>query len=72
LALAASIATAQPGGLNASGCHTNRKTGEYHCHKKKTPKPDAKVQCVPQRDASGRIKRDYRQRRAFIEANPAP
>lgn len=21
------------GGLNADGCHTNRKTGEYHCHR---------------------------------------
>jgi hypothetical protein len=24
---------AHPGGLNASGCHNNRKTGEYHCHR---------------------------------------
>lgn len=23
---------AHPGGLNAEGCHNNRKTGEYHCH----------------------------------------
>jgi hypothetical protein len=22
-----------PGGLNAVGCHTNRRTGEYHCHR---------------------------------------
>ena len=26
-------ATAHGGGLNADGCHTNRKTGEYHCHR---------------------------------------
>jgi len=26
-------AHAHPGGLNADGCHTNRKTGEYHCHR---------------------------------------
>jgi hypothetical protein len=25
-------AHAHPGGLNAEGCHNNRKTGEYHCH----------------------------------------
>lgn len=25
-------ALAHGGGLNADGCHTNRKTGEYHCH----------------------------------------
>jgi len=24
---------AHPGGLNADGCHTNRKTGDYHCHR---------------------------------------
>ncbi len=23
---------AHPGGVNAEGCHTNKKTGEYHCH----------------------------------------
>lgn len=23
---------AHGGGLNAEGCHTNRKTGSYHCH----------------------------------------
>jgi len=32
---------AHPGGRNAEGCHTNKKTGEYHCHngelKSKTP-----------------------------------
>lgn len=26
-------ATAHGGGLNADGCHTNRKTGDYHCHR---------------------------------------
>ena len=26
-------AMAHPGGLDASGCHTNRKTGERHCHR---------------------------------------
>jgi hypothetical protein len=24
---------AHPGGLNAKGCHNNRKTGDYHCHR---------------------------------------
>lgn len=23
---------AHPGGVNAEGCHNNRKTGDYHCH----------------------------------------
>lgn len=26
-------AYAHGGGLDADGCHTNRKTGEYHCHR---------------------------------------
>jgi len=26
---------AHGGGTDASGCHTNRKTGEHHCHKPK-------------------------------------
>lgn len=26
-------AVAHPGGLNAEGCHNNRKTGDYHCHR---------------------------------------
>lgn len=24
---------AHPGGLNGEGCHNNRKTGGYHCHR---------------------------------------
>lgn len=26
-------ANAHPGGLNSEGCHNNRKTGDYHCHR---------------------------------------
>jgi hypothetical protein len=26
-------AAAHPGGLNSEGCHNNRKTGDYHCHR---------------------------------------
>jgi hypothetical protein len=28
-----SLAIAHGGGLDAKGCHTNHKTGEYHCHR---------------------------------------
>jgi hypothetical protein len=31
--LAAVGAWAHGGGLNAEGCHNNRKTGDYHCHR---------------------------------------
>ena len=27
-----SASSAHGGGLNAQGCHTNHKTGDYHCH----------------------------------------
>ncbi len=32
LGLSTADAQAHGGGLNAEGCHTNRKTGDYHCH----------------------------------------
>ncbi|WP_197738885.1 DUF1283 domain-containing protein [Serratia marcescens] len=31
---------AHPGRTNADGCHTNRKTGEYHCHGSKNQRAD--------------------------------
>lgn len=33
LPLLSDVARAHPGGLNAEGCHNNRKTGDYHCHR---------------------------------------
>ena len=30
--LSSAYALAHSGGLNGEGCHTNRKTGDYHCH----------------------------------------
>jgi hypothetical protein len=39
LAMAIPLGTwAHPGGLNAEGCHNNRKTGDYHCHGSPAPK----------------------------------
>jgi len=32
-------ALAHPGGLNAEGCHNNRKTGGYHCHRGSASQP---------------------------------
>lgn len=31
--VSSSVATAHPGGLNAVGCHNDRKNGGYHCHR---------------------------------------
>lgn len=33
LLLLPGAALAHGGGLNAEGCHNNRKTGDYHCHR---------------------------------------
>ena len=33
VAIPVAPAVAHGGGLNAEGCHTNRKTGDYHCHR---------------------------------------
>jgi hypothetical protein len=33
------VASAHPGGLNAEGCHNNRKTGGYHCHRGSQSQP---------------------------------
>lgn len=41
LSLAPLAATSHPGGLDKQGCHTNRKTSDYHCHRD------------PARDAAG-------------------
>ena len=37
--LDAGILYAHGGGLDRNGCHTNRKTGDYHCHGAPSPPP---------------------------------
>ena len=37
LVLPAVGALGHSGGTNAAGCHTNRRTGGYHCHTPRTP-----------------------------------
>lgn len=36
---------AHSGGTNADGCHTNRKTGDYHCHNAKPRSPYRNTYC---------------------------
>ena len=36
LEMASSAALAHGGGLDANGCHTNKRTGDYHCHRAPT------------------------------------
>lgn len=33
LLLVPAVCLAHSGGLNSEGCHNNRKTGDYHCHR---------------------------------------
>ena len=41
LALACGHAAGHGGGLDSSGCHHNRKTGDYHCHRAPSVIPQA-------------------------------
>ena len=43
----AATANAHPGGLDRHGCHTNRKTGQYPCHRSATPASAAPVAPLP-------------------------
>ncbi|TCM43305.1 excalibur calcium-binding domain-containing protein [Novosphingobium sp. ST904] len=43
--------SAHPGGVNAAGCHSNRKTGDYHCHGSRAAPAPAPVR--PQRSPGG-------------------
>lgn len=53
LAMAVSTpALAHGGGLNAEGCHTNRKTGDYHCHRPQSA-PSASRKPAPLLGLSG-------------------
>jgi hypothetical protein len=38
---------AHSGGLDAQGCHTNRKTGDYHCHRAPAQPPSASRERAP-------------------------
>jgi hypothetical protein len=42
----ATPALAHPGGLNAEGCHTNHKTGGYHCHRGPSASPQKALKAV--------------------------
>ncbi len=46
-------AFAHGGGLNADGCHNNRKTGDYHCHKSPPPPSPSKQEQIDQSTSAG-------------------
>ena len=45
----AELAAAHGGGLNAQGCHNNRKTGDYHCHRAQAPAAVPATRAAPAR-----------------------
>ena len=45
-------ALAHGGGLNAEGCHNNRKTGDYHCHRG-AERPSAPARLTSGRQSAG-------------------
>ncbi len=47
----AGLSSAHGGGLDKYGCHTNRKTGEYHCHRGGSQTP-TNTEAVPQSGAA--------------------
>ena len=44
---------AHPGGLNSEGCHNNRKTGDYHCHRKSSPRGGEGSEDKPSKPSRG-------------------
>jgi hypothetical protein len=45
LCAVAGAAAPHSGGTNADGCHTDRRTGDYHCHTPKAPVHGAITYC---------------------------
>jgi hypothetical protein len=63
LALAASNASAHGGGLDKHGCHHNRKTGQYHCHRA-SPASAAKRNSPEKAKRSSSAKAEFRRTHA--------
>ncbi|MBC6983793.1 excalibur calcium-binding domain-containing protein [Caulobacter sp. 17J80-11] len=63
-------ALAHPGGLNSEGCHTNRKSGDYHCHRKPSAQPASSSQSSSGRSGGG--SRPYPNCAAARAAGAAP
>jgi hypothetical protein len=45
-------AETHPGGLNSAGCHNNRKTGGYHCHRGPSASASSAVPAVSSSSSS--------------------
>lgn len=61
-------AYAHSGGTNADGCHTNRKTGDYHCHTPKKAPVRAPVKTVTKKSVVSFIDKNCKDFRTQKEA----
>jgi hypothetical protein len=52
LSVTAQSSFAHSGRTNAAGCHTNSKTGDYHCHNALTAQPPTVTPIVPNASAT--------------------
>ena len=65
-------AGAHGGGLNAEGCHTNRKTGDYHCHRAASPAPPPQaIQPAYSSGFSGQAGQTEKRQRAYANCTEA-
>jgi hypothetical protein len=60
LSIVAVRSQAHSGGLNGEGCHANRKTGEYHCHRGSGGRAPAPAPILPLRDDAPRYNAPHR------------
>ncbi|WP_082532247.1 excalibur calcium-binding domain-containing protein [Phenylobacterium sp. Root77] len=60
-----------PGGLDANGCHNDRKTGQYHCHRGEPRRQPAAAR-TPQAFVGGAPQGAYRNCTAARAAGAAP
>jgi hypothetical protein len=67
-----SVAMAHPGGLNAQGCHNDRKNGGYHCHGSGSSGGSAPAPTRLFGDTSGGGDRSYSSCAAARAAGAAP
>lgn len=65
--LAAQVAYPHPGRTNAAGCHTNSRTGDYHCHNTPVPTPPIVVPSSQDESSVGAVLSDQQIRQLLIQ-----
>ncbi len=64
-------AMAHPGGLNAQGCHNNRKNKTYHCHRAQQAKAEPQ-RAAPPKVAPAKAPEPEKKPEPRKPAQPAP